>query len=83
MNWKTFKEEKPKYNTPIFVYKTNGVYDYFKKSDDVRPCRYTRKSESKRGLIYFLEGYDYGSVAEIGFSEKDFNKMKWMEIPKP
>ena len=83
MKWKTFKEEKPKYNTPIFVYKTNGVYDYFKKSDDVIPCRLTRKSETKHGLTYYLEGYNYGSVAEVGFSEKEFMKMKWLEIPKP
>ena len=83
MGWKRFKEEKPDFNKPIFVYKTDGVFEYFKKSDDVRPCQYTRKSETENGWTYYLKGYKYGSVAEIKFSEKEFNKLKWMEIPKP
>lgn len=83
MKWKTFNDEIPDYDKLFFVYKTNGIYNFFNVGDDIRRCKLISKTESSSGWRYHLEGYDYGSNKSDTFTEKEFMKMKWMEIPKP
>jgi len=82
MSWKTFKEEKPKLGTPIFVYKPNGVLEFFAPKDDIRACIYSGKFERVEGNFYYLKGYDYGSTGDVKFTEQEFNRLRWMHIPK-
>lgn len=83
MEWIKFKDELPRYNEPIFVYKTDGVFSFFKRNDDIRACYLVEKSETDEGLYYYLKGWEYGMVNSTRFEEKDFLNMQWMPIPKP
>jgi hypothetical protein len=84
MEWTKFKNKMVEYDVPILVYKPKkGVYNYFKKDDDIRICKLISKRETSHGLYYNLEGYDYGNCGNVTFNELDFLELMWVEIPRP
>lgn len=84
MNWTYFKNRKPDFGQPIFVYKpVKGVMSFFTSQDDIRSCYIEYIEQGKNGTTYALKGFNYGSSDCAYLSEKELNKLKWMEIPKP
>lgn len=85
MEWITFKEKQPEYNTPIIVFKKKGFLGalFDDNKEDVKICLLTKKTETNEGLIFFLKGYELNTFRSTPFFEKDFQKLYWMYLPSP
>lgn len=84
MTWTTFKERMPELDQPIWVYKpSEGVRAFFKRNDDILPCKVKYIKEYKDGKYYFLEGYSYNRGNSDLISEEKIMPLKWTPIPSP